>query len=78
MLSCQAYLLERLGDVQAALGIFCGAAERANAALVVRVLDGSIPANSLPAPAQGRTGRAGFSHNHSSIEGLNFLNGKDG
>ncbi|CAL8466179.1 g5715 [Coccomyxa elongata] len=54
----QAYLLERLGDVQAALGIFCGAAERANAALVARILDGSIPAHFLPAPAQGRTGRA--------------------
>jgi len=54
----QAYLLERLGDVQAALGIFCGAAERANRRLVARILDGSLPAHCLPTPAQGRRSRA--------------------
>ena len=57
--SAQAYLLERLGDMQAALGIFCAAAERTNTALVARILDGSVPAGALPAPAQGRLNRAG-------------------
>ncbi len=57
--SAQAYLLERLGDMQAALGIFCAAAERTNTALVDRILDGSVPAGALPAPAQGRLNRAG-------------------
>lgn len=60
--SAQAYLLERLGDVQAALGIFCAAAERSNAELVTRILDGSLPASALPAPAQGRLNRAGMHH----------------
>lgn len=55
----QGYLLERLGDVAAALGIACAAAERANAALIAGVRDGSVPLRALPAPAQARCVRAG-------------------
>jgi hypothetical protein len=55
----QGYLLERLGDVAAALGIACAAAERANAALIAGIRDGSVPLRALPAPARARCARAG-------------------
>jgi hypothetical protein len=45
--------------VQAALGIYSSAADRANEALVAGILDGSVPLAALPMPAQGHMNRAG-------------------
>lgn len=55
----QGYLLERLGDVQAALAIYCSAADRANRALLSAVERGEVPIQALPMPTQARFMRAG-------------------
>lgn len=45
----QAYLLERLGDVQAALGLLCADVESSTQSVIAAILNGTLQAeDSLP------------------------------